>query len=124
MAGSRRDFVYVSDDGGQFAVSLDASNAKIAGFGFVAYVGNPTLYRQPIGLRLRALLVVEPEKQIKRYLPVGNTTCAAWLGQIQTVTLIDYSDLSEATFEVIRKIPERQFNPPRVTDTYQVDPPN
>lgn len=113
MAGILKFFRYLSDDGNEYAVELDSSNASLSGFGLLPYLGNPILTRQPLGMRLRSLTAIEPDQGLRRRLVVGKPDCPAWLGQVQTVTLIDYNDLSDAPFEIVARIPERQFRPPR-----------
>jgi len=122
LAGSQRDFIYTADNSDQFAVRLDNSNSKQNGFGFTAYGGTPILRRQPVGFRLRGIWAIDPSGNIKRFLPCGTKVCAAWLSQISEVTLIDYSDLSDVAFKIVKRVAEFQFNPPRGGDTYIIEP--
>lgn len=113
MAGRRQDFIYTADDGNKYAVNLDESNANNPALGFEKYTGTPKLNRQPTGLQLRKIVLKEIGGDIRRNIPCGTTTCQAWTGVVQSITLIDYNDLSDKAFEIIKTVQEFQSSPPR-----------
>lgn len=120
MAGKRGDYVYETDQGRLYAVLLDRSNAFNSDLDLEPLaeqddplLPNQFLTRQPVGLRLRSIVVLCAETGNKRELICGTTTCRAWTGQAKTVDLIDFNTLEEKTYTILKRIAERQFFPPK-----------
>lgn len=120
MAGRRGDYVYQTDEGRLYAVFLDRSNAAIPALGLEPYADqddpllpNQFLTRQPIGLRLRTITVINPETGNRRELVCGTTQCRAWTGLTKNIDLTDYNTLQEKTYTILSRNQERQFSPPK-----------
>lgn len=77
MAGSRRPFVYVADDGSEYAVNLDESTYEDAALGFKSsYTGDkvppPIIRGNPIKMRYVNVFRDEDNVTIRRRFFVGD----------------------------------------------------
>jgi hypothetical protein len=120
MAGQFGDYVYETDEGRLYAVKLDRSNSLNSALGRVPYgdqedpkAPGEYLTRQPTGLRLRTVLVIQADTGNRRELVCCTPTCDAFTGVAKSVYLTDYNDGQEKQYKILRAIPEKQFSPPK-----------
>lgn len=121
MAGSRRDFDYVSDDGDVFGINADESNVRLMN----ATTGNlaaPTaIHRKPSNFTLRRAILSDSTGTIKRTVPILTAADYNSLTAGQTFTLPSYDPDATSVVRVVAKIPERYKRLIRVFDTGKTD---
>lgn len=86
MAGSLRWMVYSSDDGSDYAVKMDKSNAEA--LGFTAFADGGDEKPLPRGTRMRGINVVN-EDGARRFFPVGKADDPNFDGTNTKVTIDD-----------------------------------
>lgn len=90
MAGSRRWFVYVDDDGTQSAVMLDEDTGNLDGLGFEVYSGEPVLDLLPKGFKMRYVNAVQTSGSGSgfryRSFPCGTDDSDIYSGETTTFT--------------------------------------
>ena len=124
MAGSLSDFKYVDNSGRTWLVRIDKSNALATGTGFVPITNaDLTLDYLPRNIEMRYVTVHHPSRPIKRDIYIANKVCPIWLGNQNTIQLIDYQDRTFQSFRIGNRIQEKFKYRPHVTDTYQTDSP-
>lgn len=85
MAGSIKDVIYTADNGKNYIVRLDESNAEAGGFD--DYTGETDISALPVGFRMRYANVVEPVSGAKRQIPIGKTSADIWTGTAISILL-------------------------------------
>lgn len=90
MAGSRRWYVYVDDDGTESAVMLDEDTGTLAGLGFEVYTGAPVLDLLPKGFKMRYVNAVQTSGSGSgfryRPFPCGTDDADIYSGDVTTFT--------------------------------------
>ena len=123
MAGSRKWMIYVADDGTEYAVQIDESNAEALGFQDIT-ADNVTTLPLPKGYKMRSVSVQDPVSGARRELPVGtavaSVTIAAAVGIL--LPLLNASGLATALtlFNTLYTSGERVARP-RAFDTGLLD---
>lgn len=91
MAGSRRWYVYVDDDGTDSAVMLDEDTGNLTGLGFAEYSGQPVLDLLPKGFKMRYVNAVQTSGTGSgfryRSFPCGTDDAAIYSGDTATFTI-------------------------------------
>lgn len=126
MAGSLKWFVYTADNGSQYGVKLDESNAKAAGFPDYAGGAAGSFPQLPRGARMRYANVVSG--QVKRRIYVPSTTAPLWTNPATTVPLLDFSTSAAGVpvtatpvTAVVTSLVGERFRRPFVGDTGLTD---
>lgn len=120
MAGSLADFKYLDDQGEAWLVRIDKSNALATGTGFVALTqADLVLHYLPRNIELRFVNCRHATRPLNRRIYCQSTSAAIWLGTTKTITLTDYQDNSQQTFNVGKRVGENQKYRANLADTYQ-----
>lgn len=106
MAGAMGSFVYTDDDGNDWKLRMDASNAAISGM--AAYDGDPVLEDLPRAKVPRYRLLRNPNNGRYRKIIAGDTSHAFWTSGMGTVQAIfDYYTNASANYTLRGKVGER-----------------
>lgn len=80
MAGSLKNFVYTTNNGSEFIVRLDESNAELTGAGFRDMVdADANLLALPKNVKMRYVNVVNAATNATRKIFCGTSSAAAFL---------------------------------------------
>jgi hypothetical protein len=105
MAGLMEKVVYTSDDGVDYVIKQDATNAAAAGNS--GGTGNPNL---PGPYHPRYILAAHPTTGRERKIVIGDPANALWVGGTSTISLPDFgAAMAATTFNVRGRIGERRF---------------
>jgi hypothetical protein len=105
MAGLMTKIVYTSDDGSDYVVKEDASNAAAAGN--TTTTANPSL---PKRHKPRHILAAHPTTGRERAIVIGDPANALWVGGTSTISLPDFAAAMAATTYLVRgRIGERRL---------------
>jgi hypothetical protein len=95
MAGPMGTFTYHSDDGNDYRVRIDASNAAVTNTGFSGTTGRVNL---PPGYQMRHVWAVDHDTTdgrtptgARRKIYCGTATATVWTGGDTSIDLPDYS---------------------------------
>lgn len=97
MAGSKKWWIYNDDDGEDWGVELDEDIGSLAGLGFTAYSGTPSLDQLPRGKFMRYVNAVQTSGTGAgfryRSFPCGTDTAPLYDGTETTFTIngLNYS---------------------------------
>jgi hypothetical protein len=106
MAGAMARFTYTSDDGNDYRIAMDASNAAA-----VSAVANPGPTNKPGRLKPRYILCKHPTSGRERAITVTDPSIAVWLGTSDTISLVDVSVFPSVStaYNVLGRIGERRL---------------
>jgi len=107
MAGARGTFVYRSDDGNDYVVSVDTSNASAGGF--TASTGQPN---KPLNMKMRHVLLRHPNTGRERKLWIAQPDNSLYSGSgAATATIEDFSTSPsvQTAYQVKGRIGERRY---------------
>ncbi|WP_156815596.1 hypothetical protein [Pseudanabaena sp. PCC 6802] len=124
MAGSIADFAYTDDDGQQWLIRIDRSNALIEGTGFTLLSeDDKDLSFLPRNVKPRFVSFRHLTRPTKRRIYCANTDADIWRGNKTAIELVDYQDNSVQTFVAMSRTAEKAKYRANLTDTYLNDNP-
>ena len=104
---SRSTYVYVSDDGEEYAVTLTDDQFAETGFGWAVAAAQPDL---PKRYKMRYAILhdpADPTRQVRR--PVGTTAAAIWNTPLAAAVQLDqWNDTADVAMMVSSLIGERR----------------
>lgn len=105
MAGTMERVAYHSDDGADYVIKQDTSNATAAGN--TTATGNPNLPRR---YKPRYVLAAHPTTGRERRIVIGDPANALWTASGGTISLPDFNSSMAATAFLVRgRIGERRL---------------
>lgn len=93
MSGARSVYTYSSDDGNDYAVSLDSSNALAAGFVAAGAGINPN---KPRSMHMRYVLARAPGTGRERRIYIPTASNAMYVGGTTTITIESFATTPSA----------------------------
>lgn len=98
--------VYTADDGNDYKIRMDASNATAAGN--PTYDGDPVLPDLPRSVKPRYRLLRSPNSGRSRKIICGNTADSLWTGGVGTTeSIFDFATNANANFVLQGRVGEK-----------------
>lgn len=106
MAGLMGTYIYTSDNGSDYLIRMDVSNAAAVG---AAPGTGPT--NKPGRMKPRYLLAKHPTTGRERKIVCPDPTEALWLGTADAISLVDFTTTPSATvvYTALGRIGERRL---------------
>jgi hypothetical protein len=106
MAGLMNTVVYGADNGTDYKIRMDGSNATIAGM--ATYDGDPVLADLPRSIQMRYRLIKNPNNGRYRKIWCGNVGDTLWTAAAGTVQAIfDYYTNASADYTMQGRVGEK-----------------